>query len=399
MEKQVNCSICERFPAVTACKCDEKLTFLGSCCQHIHYQDLSKVHEEIPIYLAKYLLFRKSFQKIGEIYTQDYDELVDSLLSYQTQIKAFKDKLHELANTLNTAVCISIEKSSSLLNSIDKEIQLKISLLKTHHERPIKEGIALIHKYKELKLKGVLSSYIEFMTYNETSVLRDIQSMIHISNDPYTEEEDRLHSQIRLLKSELQNRQKLMFEKQSIIQSQDIQNKQLNQEILNLTQQVENLNKTLNTKTRTISEYDTRISRRNVKIQDLKIKLDEAVKVISSKDEFIEMYRNKLSKLEIKQENSKAMIQCFKEDIKNQEEKYLKDMAKSRQAKEENMELITALKEDISQLLKQVQEFYDENTEITQKNVELEENLRRSQMLIKAVQPKDLSYYLSNRII
>jgi regulator of replication initiation timing len=74
-------------------------------------------------------------------------------------------------------------------------------------------------------------------------------------------------------------------------------------------------------------------------------------------------------------------------------------MAKSRQAKEENMELISALKEDISQLLKQVQELTDENSLISRKNSELEENLRRSQMLVKAVQPKDLSYYLSNRIV
>ena len=77
----------------------------------------------------------------------------------------------------------------------------------------------------------------------------------------------------------------------------------------------------------------------------------------------------------------------------------VRDMAKSRQAKEENMELISALKEDISQLLKQVQELTDENSSISRKNSDLEENLRRAQMMIKAVQPKDLSYYLSNRIV
>lgn len=68
------------------------------------------------------------------------------------------------------------------------------------------------------------------------------------------------------------------------------------------------------------------------------------VKVISSKDDFIEMYKTKLTKLEINQENSKAMIQCLRKDLQNQEDWYSRDMTKSRQAKEENMELIPVSK-------------------------------------------------------
>jgi chromosome segregation ATPase len=286
-----------------------------------------------------------------------------------------------------------------LLNSIDKEIQLKLGLLKAHSERPVKEGITLIHTFKEQKLKGVLNSYTEFMIYNDAPVLRALQNMIHISNEPYAEEEDRLQAQIRLLKSELQSRQKIMFEKQSIIQSQESQAQDLNNQISSLTSQIESIQKSLSTQSKSISEFETRISRRNIKIQDLKCKLDEAVKLISSKEEFMEMYKEKLNKLEIKNENAKAKISCLQEDLNKTEEKYIRDMAKSRQAKEENMELISALKEDISQLLKQVQELTDENSLISRKNSELEENLRRSQMLVKAVQPKDLSYYLSNRIV
>jgi chromosome segregation ATPase len=399
MENKITCSLCERFPAVTACKCQGRVSFFGSCCLQTHLQASIQTHEQIPIYLAKYLLFRKSFQKINEIYATDCKELTESLVSYQNQIRSFKEKLRDLGNSLNLSVCIAIEKSSRLLNSIDKEIQLKLGLLKAHSERPVKEGITLIHTFKEQKLKGVLNSYTEFMIYNDAPVLRALQNMIHISNEPYAEEEDRLQAQIRLLKSELQSRQKIMFEKQSIIQSQESQAQDLNNQISSLTSQIESLQKSLSTQSKSISEFETRISRRNIKIQDLKCKLDEAVKLISSKEEFIEMYKEKLNKLEIKNENAKAKISCLQEDLNKTEEKYIRDMAKSRQAKEENMELISALKEDISQLLKQVQELTDENSLISRKNSELEENLRRSQMLVKAVQPKDLSYYLSNRIV
>jgi chromosome segregation ATPase len=399
MENKITCSLCERFPAVTACKCQGRVSFFGSCCLQTHLQASIQTHEQIPIYLAKYLLFRKSFQKINEIYATDCKELTESLVSYQNQIRSFKEKLRDLGNSLNLSVCIAIEKSSRLLNSIDKEIQLKLGLLKAHSERPVKEGITLIHTFKEQKLKGVLNSYTEFMIYNDAPVLRALQNMIHISNEPYAEEEDRLQAQIRLLKSELQSRQKIMFEKQSIIQSQESQAQDLNNQISSLTSQIESLQKSLSTQSKSISEFETRISRRNIKIQDLKCKLDEAVKLISSKEEFMEMYKEKLNKLEIKNENAKAKISCLQEDLNKTEEKYIRDMAKSRQAKEENMELISALKEDISQLLKQVQELTDENSLISRKNSELEENLRRSQMLVKAVQPKDLSYYLSNRIV
>ena len=399
MENKIACSLCERFSAVTACKCEGRITFLGSCCYQAHLQASTQTHEQIPIYLAKCLFFRKSFQKINQIYATDCKELTESLVSYQNQIRSFKEKLRELGNSLNLSVCIAIEKSSSLLNSIDKEIQLKLGLLKAHSDRPIKEGITLIHTFREQKLKGVLNSYTEFMTYNDTSVLRAFQNMIHISNEPYAEEEDRLQAQIKLLKSELRGSQKILFEKQFIIQSQESQAQDLNNQISNLTSQIESLQRSLSTQSRSISEFETRISRRNVKIQDLKCKLDEAVKLISSKEEFIEMYKNKLNKLEIKNENAKAKISCLQEDLHKTEEKYIRDMAKSRQAKEENIELISALKEDISQLLKQVQQLSDENSSISRKNSDLEENLRRAQMMIKAVQPKDLSYYLSNRIV
>lgn len=399
MENKIACSLCERFPAVTACKCEGRVAFFGSCCLQAHLHASTQTHEQIPIYLAKYLLLRKSFQKINEIYATDSKELKESLVSYQNQIRSFKEKLRELGNSLNRSVCIAIEKSSSLLNSIDKEIQFKLSLLKAHSERPIKEGITLIHTFREQKLKGVLKSYKEFMIYNDAPVQSALQHMIHISNEPYAEEEDRLQAQIRLLKSELQSRQKIIFEKQSLIQSSESQAKDLNNQISNLTSQIESLQRSLTTQSKSISEFETRISRRNVKIQDLKCKLDEAVKLISSKEEFIEMYKDKVSKLEIKNENSRAKISCLQEDLHKTEEKYIRDMAKSRQAKEENMELISALKEDISQLLKQVQELTDENSSISRKNSELEDNLRRAQMMIKAVQPKDLSYYLSNRIV
>ena len=82
------------------------------------------------------------------------------------------------------------------MNCKDTEIKLKINLFNANTERPIKEVITLIHNYRGLKLKGVLNSYIEFMTYKDTSILKVTQSMIHISNEPYTEDQDKLHSQI-----------------------------------------------------------------------------------------------------------------------------------------------------------------------------------------------------------
>lgn len=377
MERKALCSLCEKFSAFTACKCDGKITFLGKCCIDVHMEDKQKDHEQIAINIAKFFINRQSLASAGSIYSQDCTDLLDTLTDYSTKITQFRDDVQALGNSMTERIQLTVNKALARLNSIEKDIQLKVGVVKAQMERPFKEGVQLIEKYRAEKMKGVLDYAPEYMIKADDSVIKNIKNFVYIGNEPPEDE-----SQKRV--ADLEKMQKHLEEAVKEIKMKDAHIAQLEQSIKEQSEQMEYSHKQLDLKRKELSEHvemiewaKQELSQKECKLEILTHKLEETQKSFTSKNDYLDRLEAQNGQLNNQIADLKESNRLLKQTLAIKDENLAKEVLRAKQTREESAELINSLRVDVTKLLVQLQSALAEIKEKDEKLHELEESYKK----------------------
>lgn len=294
MEDNIKCSICNISVATTACKCEKGLVFLGSCCEELHFRDMSIKHSQIALYLAKYLIKQASYISTNTVYLQGYKELLDKLETYYVKLKSFKEDISNKSHTMIQNIQLSVSKSQHQIETLENEVICKLHLLKVHQNNPIQEAIKLIDKFREGKLNQVLTNYCDFMYTIDYGIINQIQTWIYMGNQPLDQKSKPEYK--RKYKDIIEELKETIDDKNQLIQQKKYMIEHLHLKVQQYKDRYDQAAQTLQTNRETIQQLQNSVNIYKDKLQEQKKKYDTE---IDDLNEELEEFEQNISEKQI----------------------------------------------------------------------------------------------------
>lgn len=305
MEDNIKCSICNISSASVACKCEKGLVFLGSCCEKVHFSDISIKHSKIALYLAKYLIRQASFISTSSEYMVGYKELLGKLEAYYSKIKDFKSDLVTKSSLIIQNIHQSVSKFQHQVETLENELICKLHLLRIHQTSPLPEAIKIIDKYREGSLKLVLTNFYEVMSVNDTGILKKIDKWVYMGNEQPAEKKSKPEYKrkykhiIEELKEEIEDKIMLIQQKKSMISHLHLKVQQYKDRYDEASSKLIQSKETIQKLQNSIQTYKDSLQEQKRKyegkIEDLNEELEEFEQNVSEKQIIISQLESKMS--------------------------------------------------------------------------------------------------------